>query len=59
MTTQPVRNIMSQRPRIATNFLDHLSHITWRIRVAHQLSGHIIDDVCSAPAAYTEASAEA
>ena len=40
-TTVPVRNIKASRPRTATSvFLDLMSHISWRRRVAHHLADH-------------------
>jgi hypothetical protein len=40
-TTQPVRSIKGQRAADRySHFLDHVSHINWRNRVAHQLSDH-------------------
>jgi len=31
------------------SFLDPLSHITWRIRVAHQVSGHTVGGLSFLP----------
>ena len=40
-TTQPVRSIKGQRPRIAgPHFLGDVSHIHWQTFVAHLLSDH-------------------
>jgi hypothetical protein len=40
---RPARSVQGERPADRyLNFLDHLSRITWRIRVAHQLSGHSV-----------------
>jgi hypothetical protein len=45
-TTQPVRSIKAQRPRIATSiFLDHVSRISWLTCVADHLSGHTASDI--------------
>jgi len=40
-TAPPIRSITSQRPADRQlNFLDHVSHISWRTCAAHQLSDH-------------------
>jgi hypothetical protein len=42
-TTQPVRSIKGQRPADRyLSFLDHMSHISCRICVAHQSSDHTV-----------------